>query len=128
MPTLAGIIAGSGGSGTRILVLPITNGVGSPYTLSVAETGALITNEGASAKVYINLPSASAGLCYGFYIQDADGMRFTAATGNTIRSGDQISASAGYSESTSTGSMIWAIAINSTGWVCCGGTGIWTLT
>jgi hypothetical protein len=125
MPTLAPF-GGSSSSGSRISVIAVTSGSGSHYVLLTTQTGSLITNEGATAEVYVDLPTASAGLTYGFAIQDGDGMRAIASAGDTIRTGDQVTSVAGYITSSSIGSVLWMTAINATEWICYAGAGIWT--
>jgi hypothetical protein len=94
-----------------------TAGSGSPNILTDQESSKVLTNEGATAKNYHTLPTATAGLTYSFYCQDIDGIRITAASGDTIRLYDQVSAAAGYCESTDIGSSLVLVAINTTEWV-----------
>lgn len=77
----------------------------------------LLTNEGATSKPTITLPSAAAGLCYKFYVQDSDGIKIQAGTGDTIRIAASASAAAGYIESTTVGDAITLVAVNATEWV-----------
>jgi len=88
-----------------------------PNVLVPKESGKIYTNEGSTEKNYITLPSAFAGLNYTFIVQDADGIRITAAAGDTIRIGSVVSAVAGYTESTTIGAVINLIAINNTEWI-----------
>lgn len=90
---------------------------GAPNILDDSESQTILTNEGATNKNYQLLPTAVAGLYYPFLVQSASGMRITANTGDTIRLGDKVTATAGYIESTGVGD--WAIlnAINSTEWM-----------
>lgn len=93
------------------------------------DVGKFFTNEGAAALVIFTLPSAVVGLHYYFYNQDANDIRVLAATGDTIRLGSVVSASAGNIESSAIGDSIKLVAINSTEWVVAGGfTGIWAVT
>jgi hypothetical protein len=104
-----------------------TAGVGSPNILTSSESFKLLTNEGSTAKNYHTLPSAYAGLQYTFIIQDSDGMRITAQSGDTIRIDGSVSTSGGYAESSTIGNVITLVAINATEWIAISvvGTG-WT--
>lgn len=105
-----------------------TAGVGSPNILTGVEGGKYFTNEGAAAKNYHTLPSAAANLGpYTFICEDADGIRITAASGDTIRLANTVSATAGYAESTSIGSVVILIAINATEWIATSVTGTWSV-
>ena len=109
-------------------VIKTSGTVGTPRSMSISETGVVFTNEGVTEKSYNNLPSASAGLTLDVYCQDSDGIRFTAASGNTIRNGSSVSASAGYLESTTIGSYAKLVCINSTEWIVASSTGTWSVT
>ena len=74
------------------------------------------------------LPSAAAGLDFSFMVQDADGIRVTAATGDTIRVGTALSGVAGKIESTTIGSSVRLIALNATEWMAVSMVGSWTVT
>lgn len=109
-------------------VVSKTEGVGSPYAIVQSNDGALFfTNEGATAQVYIDLPTASSGLTYNFVVQDADGIRITANTADTVRIGADVSAAAGYISSTEVGASISVVAINATEWIAYDVVGTWTV-
>lgn len=93
-----------------------TAGVGSPNILTTGERLNTLTNEGVTAKNYHTLPAAEAGATYTFAVQDTDGLRVTANTGDTIRLGANVTAAAGYVESTVIGDVIICTAINGTEW------------
>lgn len=97
-------------------VRPKTQAV-SPYSLTAIESGKVFTNEGATSVVTFNLPSAVAGLDYTFIVQDGDGLTVTAASGDTIRVGAVVTATAGNAASTSQGSLIRLRCINDTEWI-----------
>lgn len=103
-----------------------TAGSGAPNVLAANESGKLLTNEGSTAANYHTLVSAVAGYKYEFFVQDADGMRIVANTGDTIRVIDKVTASAGYIESTTIGSCVVLKAINATEWVAMSVHGVWT--
>jgi hypothetical protein len=92
------------------------------------ESGATFTNEGASAEVPFNLPTAVAGLRYRFIIQDADGIQVNAAAGDTIRVAGSVSATAGLVEATTIGNVVELVAINATEWMAIDVIGTWTVT
>jgi hypothetical protein len=96
--------------------------------LSVAanQTRALFTNEGATAQVVFTLPTAAANYKYTFVVQDADGVRVTAASGDTIRIAGTATAAAGYIESTTIGNTVTLVAINATEWIATAVNGTWT--
>lgn len=98
------------------------------YVVKVQDVGKVFSNEGAGAIVPFTLPAAAADLEYGFYVQDADGIRVTAAAGDTIRVATGISAPAGKIESTTLGSFVRIKAMNATEWVAVAEGGSWTAT
>jgi hypothetical protein len=119
------------GTGTMFGIMEVeanTAGVGSPNVISVSESGRVFTNEGTGAKNYHDLPSASRGLLYTFYCDDANGIRATADTGDTIRLAASVSAAAGNVESTTVGSSVTLLAINDTEWVATSIVGTWVVT
>jgi hypothetical protein len=113
---------------TKVLVEANTAGSGSPNIITATESRSVFTNEGATALNYHTLPTAAVGLVYTFYVQDTDGIRVVANTGDTIRIDTVVSAAAGYAESTTVGSSVTLTAINATEWVATSVIGTWTLT
>jgi len=107
-----------------------TAGSGSPNVITTgggnSESRKVFTNEGATAANYHTLPSAAAGLFYTFVVQDSDGIRVTANTADTIRVIDSVTATAGYIESTTIGSVVTLVAINATEWIATSIHGVWT--
>jgi hypothetical protein len=99
------------------LVEANTAGSGTPNALETSEVRKLFTNEGTTAVNYHTLPTAAANLEYTFYVQDADGIRITANTGDTIRIAATVSSVAGYITSTTIGDSVTLVAINATEWV-----------
>ncbi len=87
------------------------------------------TNEGATAEVYVTLPPAISGTSISFVVQDTDGIRITAAAGDTIRpiAGTAASATGGFIRCATQGAFITLIAINVTEWVAIGSAGVWTI-
>lgn len=88
-----------------------------PLLLTTAQSGATFTNQGATAKNYYTLPLAANGLEFSFIVQDADGIRVVANTGDTIRIAGSVSGSAGLIESTTIGDAVTLRAINATEWI-----------
>jgi hypothetical protein len=111
------------------LVEANTAGSASPNVLINGESGNVLTNEGSTAQNYHTLPSAAAGYVFTFIVQDADGIRVTAASGDTIRLGASVSAAAGHIDSTTIGDSVTLKAINATEWVATSIVGAgWTAT
>lgn len=108
-------------------VYTYTGGSGAATTLTASQSGSTISNEGATVQAYVTLPTAAAGLRFRFVLQDADGIHVTANTGDTIRVLSLTSASAGYVESTTIGSVIELQAINATEWVTVSAVGTWSV-
>lgn len=101
----------------------------SPYAVTATtDNRQAFTNEGTSALVTFNLPTAAANLDYTFIVQDADGIRVVANTGDTIRIAGSVSASAGRIDSTTVGSTVRLIAINSVEWISVATNGTWVIT
>jgi len=124
------ITDGSTGIGSLLFgryVLPKTGGVGSPYSVLGTDSNAVFTNEGATAEVYLNLPTAVANLTYTVMVQDADGVRVVASGGDTIRLGTGVSAAAGYVRSSEIGAALKLVAINATEWLVESIVGTWTI-
>lgn len=109
-----------------VLVEANTAVAASPNILASTESGTVLTNEGTTAKNYHTLPTAVAGYVFEFIVQDADGMRITANTSDTIRVIDKVTAAAGYIESTTIGSVVRLVAINAVEWYATLIHGTWT--
>lgn len=92
---------------------------------ATVDLGGALTNEGATALITRTI-TASAGTRYTYVVQDADGIRAQAASGDTIRVLDKVTAAAGYIESTTIGSVVELLAINSTEFVAVSIHGVWT--
>lgn len=108
-------------------VTALTGGSGAPTSLGTANNlWRYLTNEGAGATAYNNLPSAAANYEFSFIVQSTNGMRIVAATGDTIRIMDKVTAAGGYIESTSQGSTITLVSINATEWYAVAVNGVWT--
>jgi hypothetical protein len=97
-------------------------------TIAANESGSIYSNEGAVAIAPFVLPGAALNLEFGFYVQDADGIRVTAAAGDTLRIGASVSAAAGKVESTTIGSVVKFKAVNATEWVALISSGTWVVT
>jgi hypothetical protein len=105
-----------------------TAGSGTPNVLTAAESGTVLTNEGATAQNYHTLPTAVAGLQFTFVVQDADGIRIVAGADDTIRIAANVSAAAGYIQNSTIGSTITLLAVNAVEWVALGTpAGTWTI-
>lgn len=89
-------------------------GSGAPNALLSAETDHVLTNEGASASNWHELPAAEAGLVFTFLVVDADGIRVDAAAGDTIR---LLADTGTYVESTTVGDAITLVAASDSLWL-----------
>jgi hypothetical protein len=107
---------------------PVNAEAATPVNLTANDSGKLYTNEGATAEIVFNLPTAAADLEYTFVVQDADGIQINADTGDTIRIAASVSASAGLIETTTIGNTVKLKAINATEWVALFYVGTWTVT
>ena len=106
-----------------------TDVAASPNVITAAESGKNFTNEGATAENHHDLPAAAVGLVYSFIVQDIDGIQVNAAAGDTIRIAGAVSASGGFMESATVGSVITIFAINATEWFTFHDTaGAWSVT
>lgn len=122
-------LAGSGDSplsGYARQLFARTQGVGAPLAMPSSASSQWSTNEGATAETYVDLPGAETGLHFTACVQDADGFRYTAASGDTIRVIDKVTAAAGYISSTTIGSCVAVTAINATEWFATSINGTWT--
>jgi hypothetical protein len=99
----------------------------SPNLLAAMESGAVLTNEGATAENCHTLPTAAAGYRFTFICQDGDGIKISANSGDTIRSGATVSVPAGYIRSSVVGSVVTLISANSTEWFVISLLGTWTI-
>jgi hypothetical protein len=97
-------------------------------TLQNYNSGTTYYNTGATAIVPYVLSSAVPGIDYSFIVSDGDGVRVTAAAGQTIRDGATVSASGGKIESTAVGSCLHIRALSTTEWFVISKTGTWTVT
>lgn len=93
---------------------------------SAAESRELYTNEGDADGAGVTLPTAAAGLEFSFVVQAAQLFTITAAAGDTIRVGANVTAAAGYIRSNRIGDHVRLVAINATEWVAVAWAGEWT--
>lgn len=107
---------------------PVTAKATTPITVAVNDAGRVFTNEGASAQIVFNLPTAATSNGpFTFYVQDTDGIQVVASTGDTIRVGTGVSSAGGTATNSTAGSFITLIAINATEWISFSSFGTWTL-
>lgn len=125
---VTGSFVGVGSGGGSVTIEANTAGVGAPNVLEASEVGKYLTNFGSTAKNYHTLPTAAAGLIFTFICVDGDGLRATAASGDAIRFDLAVTSAAGYIESTSIGSTITLVAIDSDTWVVVSYVGDWTVS
>ncbi len=104
---------------------PVTPTTATPTALASTDSGRLYTNEGASAQIEFDLPTAVEGLTYSFFVQDADSMKIVANTGDTISIEGAVTDSAGNIVAAGIGCAISIVAINATEWVATRVVGNW---
>jgi hypothetical protein len=107
---------------------PVTAQASTPLSLTANDSGKVYTNEGASAQIVFNLPTAAAGLDFTFIVQDADGIQVVAASGDTIRIAASATPAAGNISTTTVGNTVKLVAINATEWVAVYYVGTWTVS
>lgn len=132
VPGAAGIRVTNGSTGIGVLeaareVEASAAGIASPNLLLSTESRKALTNEGAALEAYNTLPSAAANYEFVFICQAAAGIRIAANTGDTIRMGGSVSASAGFIRSVVVGSTVALVAINATEWTAISIVGTWTV-
>jgi hypothetical protein len=86
------------------------------------------TNEGAGGDIDLVLPTAIAGLEFTGYVQEANELKFTAGSGDTIRNAGLESAAAGNIRASTVGNVVTLVCINATEWIVKSIIGTWTLT
>ena len=118
------------GNGTRVFegwkrrVYTYLGGSGAATTLTHSQSGSIICNTGATEETYVNLPTLDGaedvGLVYTFDCSAASagsyGLRFVAASGDTITVGTDTSASAGYVRTTIVNSCVTIYAASTSEW------------
>lgn len=110
--------------GWKRRVYTYTGGSGAATTLTGAQSGSIVCNTGATAETYVNLPTLDGaedvGLTYTFDCTAASagsyGLRFVAASGDTITVGTDTSASAGYVRTTIVNSCVTIYAASTSEW------------
>lgn len=85
----------------------------------------VFTNEGATAQIVFNLPEAYQGRKLTFIVQNINGIKVVAASGDTIR---VAGTATGNITSSTVGDVITLVAINSTDWIATSYVGTWTVT
>ena len=96
------------------------------YSVLASDYHTIFTNEGATGEVEFTLPAAAAGVGpFTLYVQDDDGIKITAGSGDTIRVGDAVTAAAGSIDATAVGAAITLVAINATEYVAVNDQGAW---
>lgn len=98
------------------------------YNILSADSGTQFDNIGASGEVDFTLPTAAAGLKYGFIVKAAQVLKIIAGASTIIAIGTSISASAGNIQANTAYSAVQVEAISTTEWVATAVTGSWTVT
>jgi len=114
----------------RPLISPVNiiTHASTPVTLNQTTdfTDSIHTNEGAGAQIVFNLPSASLGESYEFIVENVNGLKVVANTGDFLQVDGVTSASAGYTESFLVGAVIKLVSINASTWVATKIISTWT--
>ena len=96
-------------------IFNVTNGSGSPYQLSNAQSNIIFTNYGVAAEVYINLPAnPTNGITFKGVCLDSDLMRFVAQGSQVITVGGTTSGAAGHAQLGAIGSTIELVYFSNT--------------
>ena len=97
------------------------------YTVVTGDSGKTITNTGASGAVTNTLPTAAAGLQYGFIITAAQTLQIKASGTDTIRIGTTVSAAAGFAETNVVGTAITLLSTASGSWIATSTVASWAV-
>lgn len=109
-------------SGFKVAVAATTSGTEN----GTNSFGPIQTNTGATGLNTRTLPGNGTGEIYRYYVTDTDGIRVQGNTGDTIRVIDKVTAAGGYIESTTIGSYVEVLALDSSTWVAINISGVWT--
>ena len=94
---------------------------------TAANTGRhLIASDTSTGKVTINLPTAASGLQFTIMCNDVSGIRVVAAASDDIQLESQVTAAAGYIETTTVGDCVHLIAVDTVTWMAVSYHGTWT--
>jgi len=111
-------------------VFPAINSItpgASQLVLAASQSGAMVTNTGATQLCVYKLPSASSGLNFTFAVTDADGMQINAGASQTIQNAADGSTLGGWVGCTTLGNAITLAAVGSTQWQAIASVGTWTV-
>ena len=87
-------------------------------TVNASDIFKLFANEGATSLITFSLPAAQVSRGpFLFLVQNSNGIKIQAASGDTIRVGTSVSSAGGSISSTTVGAAITLVAINDTEWV-----------
>jgi len=96
------------------------------HTVTVAESGTVLTNAGAGGAFAHTLPAAAAGLEYFFVVMAAQELRPTPAAGDVINIAGTAGEAAEYWTANAVGETLHLVAVDGTNWVAVSYTGTWT--
>lgn len=106
---------------------PVVEAKTSNYTVVSADRYKTFTNEGASASIQFDLPTAASGEGpFTFIVQDSDLLTIVAASGDTIRIGSEVTSTNRTMTPNGIGDMLTIQAINATEWMATAFIGTWT--
>lgn len=120
----------SRGFGAYRRVQASTAGSGAPLSLGEDDVGKVITNQGATARVYVQLPAAITGWNITALVVDSDGLRLVASAGDTITVGTSLgptmSTAGGFCEAVIVGASATIVATDADNYYVTAATGAWT--
>ncbi|OPY78285.1 MAG: hypothetical protein A4E65_02308 [Syntrophorhabdus sp. PtaU1.Bin153] len=125
-PTVTGgTFTGAGATAIGGYLKTVTNDTDGKI-LTVAESGTVQTNAGASGAAAWTLPAAAAGLEYFFVVMVAQELRVTPATGDVINIAGVAGDAAEYWTANAIGEALHLVAVDATNWIAISYTGTWT--
>jgi len=124
--TQSGPYVWDGGSTSPINQSANIQNVTATKTETSSDRNYITTNTGAGSKPIITLEPAAIGIVRKFFITNSVGIRVKANTGDTIRIVGNITASAGYVESTTVGGHITLMCYQANSWIAIDFLAAWT--
>ena len=101
----------------------------SDSSLVAGQSGAMLTNSGATTAISYALPTSPIGANYNFAIMtDSSDLRVVAQPGMVIRSGSSVSYAGGFIDSSVVGSTLQLVLMDATNWLQTSMSGTWTLS
>lgn len=115
---------------TRLLCTMMSEAFTGNDTLTAAESGKLLDNDGAAGQVNLTLPAAAAGLVFEVVVAENQILRLVPTTDDTIRlegTESDTGTNGGYVEANVKGNALRLVAVNATEWVATSVVGTWSV-